>query len=76
MPEEPRAQEILGVNIEDLDFAGRRCPVKAKGARIKARRRGQVREDYVLETVCWDAGTARGGQFVVYRRLAPFVGLT
>jgi hypothetical protein len=49
----------LGVNIEDLDFAGRRCPVKTKGARTKARRRGQVREDYVLETVYWDAGTAR-----------------
>jgi integrase len=28
-----RAEEMLGVNIEDLDFAGRRCPVKAKGAR-------------------------------------------
>jgi integrase len=34
-----RAEEILGVNIEDLDFAGRRCPVKAKGARSKDRRR-------------------------------------
>ncbi|CAG6393610.1 hypothetical protein SCOCK_210050 [Actinacidiphila cocklensis] len=54
-----RAEEILGVNIEDLDFAGRRCLVKAKGARTKVRRRGQVREDYVLETVYWDAGTAR-----------------
>lgn len=27
-----RSEEILGVNIEDLDFAGRRCPVQAKGA--------------------------------------------
>ncbi len=54
-----RAEEVLGVNIEDLDFAGRRCLVKAKGARTKSRRRGQVREDYVLETVYWDAGTAR-----------------
>lgn len=54
-----RAEEILGVNVEDLDFAGRRCPVKAKGARSKARRRGQAREDFVLETVYWDAGTAR-----------------
>jgi hypothetical protein len=35
--------QILGVNIEDLDLAGRRCPVKAKGARTKARRRGQAR---------------------------------
>jgi hypothetical protein len=47
------------VNIEDLDFAGRRCQVKAKGARTKARRRGQAREDFVLETVHWNAGTAR-----------------
>ncbi|WP_062214428.1 site-specific integrase [Streptomyces sp. NBRC 109706] len=54
-----RSEEILGVNIEDLDFAGRRCPVKAKGAKSKSRRRGQVREDFVLETVYWDAGTAR-----------------
>lgn len=54
-----RAEEILGVNIEGLDFAGRRCPVKAKGARSKTRRRGQAREDFVLETVYWDAGTAR-----------------
>jgi hypothetical protein len=53
------ADEILGVNIEDLDFAGRRCPVKAKGALTKAHRRGQAREDFILETVCWDAGTAR-----------------
>lgn len=42
-----RSDEILGVNIEDLDFAGRRCQVKAKGARAKARRRGQRREDFV-----------------------------
>ncbi|MET8331893.1 hypothetical protein [Streptomyces sp. NPDC005181] len=35
-----RAEEILGVDIDDLDFAGRRCPVKAKGVRSKARRRG------------------------------------
>jgi len=33
-----RAEEILGMNIEDLDLAGRRCSVKAKGARSKARR--------------------------------------
>ncbi|MEU0836310.1 hypothetical protein [Streptomyces sp. NPDC005969] len=36
-----RSEEILGVNIEELDLAGRRCLVKAKGARTKARRRGQ-----------------------------------
>jgi integrase len=77
-----RAEEILGANIEDLDFAGRRCPVKAKGARTKARRRGQVREDFVPETVYWDAGTARllprllkgrtrGPVFVTHRRPGP-----
>ncbi|MCI4039991.1 site-specific integrase [Streptomyces sp. TRM75563] len=77
-----RAEEILGVNIEDLDFAGRRCPVKAKGARTKARRRGQVRGDYVLETVYWDAGAARllprllkgrarGPVFVTHRTPGP-----
>jgi hypothetical protein len=54
-----RAEEILGVNIEDLDLAGRRAPVKAKGARPRTRRRGAVREDFVLETVYWDVGTAR-----------------
>jgi integrase len=54
-----RAEEILGVNVEDLDLAGRRCPVKTKGARPCTRRRGAVREDFVLETVYWDAGTAR-----------------
>ncbi|MEE1766734.1 site-specific integrase [Streptomyces sp. JV185] len=77
-----RSEEILGVNIEDLDFAGRRCPVKAKGARPKSRRRGQVREDFVLETLYWDAGTARllprllkgrtrGPVFVTHRRPGP-----
>src|ERR1044072_5182201 len=77
-----RSDEILGVNIEDLDFAGRRCQVKAKGARTKARRRGQAREDFVLETVYWDAGTARllprllkgrtrGPVFVTHRRPGP-----
>lgn len=48
-----------GVNIEELDFTERRCMVKSKGARAKARRRGQAREDYVLETVYWDASTAQ-----------------
>jgi integrase len=54
-----RVEEILGVNIEELDLAGRRAPVKAKGARPRTRRRGAVREDFVSETVYWDAGTAR-----------------
>lgn len=70
------------MNIEDLDLAARRCPVKAKGARSKVRRRGQAREDFVLETVYWDAGTARllprllrgrtrGPVFVTHRRPGP-----
>lgn len=54
-----RSDEILSLNIEDLDLAGRRCQVKAKGAKSKTRRRGESREDFVLETVYWDAGTAR-----------------
>ncbi|WP_433501765.1 tyrosine-type recombinase/integrase (plasmid) [Sphaerimonospora sp. CA-214678] len=77
-----RAEEILGLNIEDLDLSGRRARVKAKGARAKTRRRGQVREDFVLETVYWDAGTARllprllkgrtcGPVFVTHRRPGP-----
>ena len=77
-----RAEEILGLNIEDLDLAGRRAAVKSKGARAKTRRRGQEREDVVLETVYWDAGTARllprllkgrtrGPVFCTYRRPGP-----
>lgn len=77
-----RSDEILGVNIEELDFGGRRCQVKAKGALAKARRRGQAREDFVLETVYWDAGTARllprllkgrtrGPVFVTHRKPGP-----
>ncbi|WP_326686726.1 site-specific integrase [Streptomyces sp. NBC_01795] len=54
-----RAEEVLGVNIEELDLAGRRAPVKPKGARPRTRRRGAPREDFVLETVFWDAGAAR-----------------
>jgi len=54
-----RSDEILALNIEDLDFAGRRCLVKAKGAKAKTRRRGETRDDFVLEYVYWDAGTAR-----------------
>ena len=77
-----RAEEILDLNIEDLDFAGRRAQVKAKGARSRARRRGQAREEFVMETVYWDAGTARllprllkgrtrGPVFVTARRPGP-----
>lgn len=77
-----RSEEILDVNIEDLNLAGRRAPVKSKGAKPKVRRRGTVRADYVLETVFWDAGTARllprllkgrtrGPVFVTHRRPGP-----
>ncbi|MCS0599752.1 hypothetical protein NX794_00625 [Streptomyces sp. LP11] len=38
-----RAEEILGVDIEGLDLAARRCLVRAKGVRSKPRRRGQTR---------------------------------
>ncbi|MFI1786234.1 tyrosine-type recombinase/integrase [Streptomyces rubiginosohelvolus] len=76
-----RAEEILGVNIEELDLPGRRAPVKAKGAAAR-RRGGRAREDFVLETVYWDAGTARllprllrgrtrGPVFVTHRRPGP-----
>lgn len=76
-----RAEELLGVNIEDLDLSGRRCPVKAKGA-ARVRRHGTAREDFVLETVYWDAGTARllprllkdrtrGPVFITHRRPGP-----
>lgn len=58
-PEPARAEEILSVNIEDLDLAARRCPVKAEGTRS----RGQAHEDFVLETArtpTWlDSPTAR-----------------
>jgi integrase len=77
-----RSEEILGVNIEELDLAGRRAPVKAKGAKPRTRRRGARREDYVLEPVYWDAGTARllprlikgrtrGPVFVTHRKPGP-----
>ncbi|GAB2965954.1 tyrosine-type recombinase/integrase [Streptomyces heilongjiangensis] len=77
-----RAEEILGVNIEELDLAARRAPVKAKGAKPRTRRRGAPREAYVMEPVYWDAGTARllprllkgrtrGPVFVTHRRPGP-----
>lgn len=56
--------------------------MKAKGSQPKVRRRGGAREDYVLEMVYWDAGTARllprllkgrthGPVFVTHRRPGP-----
>jgi len=54
-----RAEEILQVNIEYLDLAARSAPVKSKGAKPRTRRRGASHYEHVLETVYWDAGTAR-----------------
>jgi integrase/recombinase XerC len=54
-----RAEELLQVNIEDLDLAGRCCPVKSKGAKPRTRRRSASHAEHVPETVYWDAGTAR-----------------
>ncbi len=56
--------------------------MKAKGAKPRTRRRGVTREDYVLEPVYWDAGTARllprlikgrtrGPVFVTHRKPGP-----
>ncbi|MGW2419026.1 tyrosine-type recombinase/integrase [Streptomyces sp. NPDC001709] len=77
-----RADEILGVNIEELDQPGRTCWVRAKGAQPKTRRRGATRAEYALEQVWWDAGTARllprligdrtsGPLFITHRRPGP-----
>ncbi|SEG91512.1 hypothetical protein SAMN04489712_12943 [Thermomonospora echinospora] len=58
-----RAEEVLGVNIEDLDLdldldlAGRRCPVKAKGARAKSRWREQARALLEARTALGGPGT-------------------
>lgn len=55
-----RAEEILGVDIEQLDLAARRAPVKAKNSKPRTRRRrGAPREEYVVEPVYRDAGTTR-----------------
>ncbi|MFG2953657.1 hypothetical protein ACGF5O_08010 [Streptomyces sp. NPDC048291] len=52
-----RTEEILGIDVDELNLAGRRAQVSAKGA-VVGRRGGQAREDFALETVPWDAGTA------------------
>lgn len=76
-----RAKELLAVNIEELDLAGRCAPVKSKGARARTRR-GAGHGEFVWETVYWDAGTARllprlikdrtrGPLFVAHRRPGP-----
>ncbi|MEU2253812.1 site-specific integrase [Nocardia xishanensis] len=77
-----RTEELLQVNIEDLDLAARSCPVKSKGAKPRTRRRDAPHAEHVLETVYWDAGTARllprliknrtrGPLFVGHRRPGP-----
>ncbi|WP_433685442.1 tyrosine-type recombinase/integrase [Nocardia sp. CA-119907] len=77
-----RAEELLQLNIEDLDMAGRCARVKSKGAKPRTRRRGATHHEHVLETVYWDAGTARllprlirgrthGPVFVTHRRPGP-----
>jgi site-specific recombinase XerD len=53
-----RAEELLQLNIEDLNLAGRCAPVKSKGAKPRTRRTA-AHHEHVLETVYWDAGTAR-----------------
>ncbi|WP_435828156.1 site-specific integrase [Nocardia testacea] len=52
-----RAEELLQLNIEDLDLAGRCARVKSKGAKPRTHR-GAAHHEHVLETVYWDAGTA------------------
>ncbi|MFF3573005.1 tyrosine-type recombinase/integrase [Nocardia jiangxiensis] len=77
-----RAEELLQLNIEDLDLAGRCARVKSKGAKPRTRRRGATHHEHVLEAVYWDAGTARllprlirgrtrGPVFVTHRRPGP-----
>ncbi|MEU4317121.1 site-specific integrase [Nocardia sp. NPDC024068] len=77
-----RTEELLGLNIEDLDLAGRIAAVKSKGAKPRTRRRGAAHHEHVLENVYWDAGTARllprlirdrtrGPVFVTHRRPGP-----
>lgn len=77
-----RTEELLQVNIEDLDLAGRCAPVKSKGAKPRTRRRGATHHEYAHELVYWDAGTARllprlikdrtsGPLFVTHRRPGP-----
>ncbi|PFW98403.1 Tyrosine recombinase XerD [Nocardia farcinica] len=77
-----RTEELLGLNIEDLDLAGRCAAVKSKGAKPRTRRRGAAHHEHVLEIVYWDAGTARllprlirdrthGPVFVTLRRPGP-----
>ncbi|MFH5227598.1 tyrosine-type recombinase/integrase [Antrihabitans spumae] len=82
-----RTDELLQINIEELDSAGRCAPVKAKGAKPRTRRRGATHAEHQLELVYWDAGTARllprlitgrtrGPLFLTHRRPGPGTAVT
>lgn len=53
-----RTSELLELNVEDLNLAGRTAMVRGKGAGT-ARRRTYTREHVIMEPIFWDAGTAR-----------------
>jgi integrase len=74
-----RAEEILSINVEDLDMAGRCAPVQAYNTRPRGRGRDGGCEEFAPETVRWGVGTAsllsgllvgraRGPVFVTHRR--------
>ena len=58
-----RAGEIPGMNIEELELAGRRAPVKAKGAAVRRRAAGRAR------TSCWRRSTGTPGTSRLLPRL-------
>ncbi|WP_246350450.1 tyrosine-type recombinase/integrase [Nocardia barduliensis] len=77
-----RTEELIQLNIEDLDLAGRTAAVKSKSAKPRTRRRGATHHEHILENVYWDAGTARllprlirdrtrGPVFLTHRRPGP-----
>ncbi|MFD9123972.1 tyrosine-type recombinase/integrase [Kitasatospora sp. NPDC059571] len=77
-----RAEEILSVNIEDLDLAGRRGQVRTVGTQSVSHHWDRAREDFTVETVTWCGGAAtllrrllegrtRGPVFVAHRRPGP-----
>ncbi|GGU62555.1 hypothetical protein GCM10010259_61490 [Streptomyces daghestanicus] len=53
-----RAEEILGVTSRSWTSPPEGVPVKAKGAAASHPTLRRPREDYVMEPVYWDAGTA------------------
>ena len=59
-----RAEELLQVNIEDLDLAGRCCPVKSKGAKPRTRRRSASHAEHVLGGWCRTGSFAREAKSV------------